>query len=414
MTVRHYYTDAYTTEFTATVVAVEAAQPETGQAEINQTEINQAVVLLDGTYFYPTSGGQAHDLGTLDGCAVIDVIAADDGSVRHVLEAGAARPAVGATVRGVIDRTRRFDHMQQHSGQHLLSQIFYRLFELETVSVHFGATESTLDLDGRLTPEQMAQAEIVANEQVFAALPIRAYFVDETGLADVPLRRPPKVSGQIRIVEIDRYDYSACGGTHVHTTAEIGPIKLVRSERRRDQTRVTFLCGKRALDDYRRKHDLLTETAALYSTDIGQVPELVAKAQDQIKQLQRRVDELTTDLLTYEVASLRAAAEPVGDRQVVRRVWAERSIDALKTTANLLTETPGTIALLATTNGDKTTVVFGRAADVDAHMGNLLRTTLQAFGGGGGGRPDFAQGGGAAADQADALLDFARDQLAQA
>lgn len=407
MTMRHYYTDVYTTAFEATVAAVEPAQPETGHA----------TVVLDATYFYPTSGGQAHDLGTLGDHAVVDVIAADDGTVHHVLAAntadGTALPKVGELVQGTIDWSRRFDHMQQHSGQHLLSQVFYRLFELETVSVHFGAIESTLDLDGGVTPEQMAQAESLANDQVCAALPIRAYFVDEAGLAAVPLRRPPKVRGEIRIVEIDHYDYSACGGTHVRTTAEIGPIKLVRSERRRDQTRVTFLCGTRALEDYRRKHDLLTETAALYSTDIAQVPELVAKAQDQIKQLQRQVDELTTELLTYEVASLRADAEPVGDWQVVCHAWAERSVDALKTTANLLTETPGTIALLATTNGDKTTVVFGRGGNVDAHMGNLLRTTLQAFGGGGGGRPDFAQGGGAAADQAGALLDFARDQLAR-
>ncbi len=404
MTVRHYYTDAYTTEFEATVVAVEAAQ----------TETDGPVVLLDATYFYPTSGGQANDLGTLGGSPVVDVVAAEDGTVRHLLAAGAPLPAVGAAVHGIIDWTRRFDHMQQHSGQHLLSQICYRLFELETVSVHFGATESTLDLDGELTPEQIAQVETAANELVYTALPIRAYFVDESDLGQVPLRRPPKVSGQIRIVEIERYDYSACGGTHVHTTAEIGPIKLLRGERRRDQTRVTFLCGGRALADYRRKHDLLTETAALYSTDVSQVPELVAKAQDQIKQLQRRVDQLTTDLLTYEVSALRAQAEPVGGFHLVRQVWAERSVDALKTAANLLTETPGTVALLATTNGDKTNAVFARAADVDAHMGNLLRAALQAFGGRGGGRPEFAQGGGVAADQADALLAFARDQLAQA
>lgn len=396
MTKRNYYTDSYTTHFTATLQEV--------------TEHNgRPALLLDQTYFYPTSGGQAHDTGTINQWPVIDVVAGENGQILHVLEALPSPVPEPGPVECVIDWQRRYDHMQQHSGQHLLSQLLYRLFGMETVSVHFGESESTLDVDAaNVTPEQLAQAEREANNLVYTALPITAYFVDESELASVPLRRPPKVSGEIRIVEIQGYDYSACGGTHVRTTAEIGPIKLLRQEKRRGQTRITFLCGKRAINDYLHKHDLLTQAAAIYSTDVDQVPELLARAQEQVKTLQRQVDELTTRLLSFEVDEIAASATTVttsnGDIHVIAQHWADRPVDALKTVANLLQERPQTVALLATTVGGKATVVFARSDDVGQHMGNLLRDSLKAFGGSGGGRPEFAQGGGVAVEQIPALL----------
>lgn len=399
LTTRKYYTDSYTTRFDATLVQV---------AEVS----GRPALALDQSYFYPTSGGQAHDTGTINDWPVVDVVVGEDGQIYHLLAALPDPIPASGPVQGVIDWPRRYDHMQQHSGQHLLSQLFYRLFEMETVSVHFGATESTLDLDApSITPEQLAEAERAANDLVYAALPITAYFVDERELASVPLRRPPTVSGEIRIVEIQGYDYSACGGTHVHTTAEIGPIKLLRQERRRGQTRITFLCGKRAVADYIHKHDLLTQAAAVYSTDVAQVPELLARAQEQSKTLQHQVDELTTRLLTFEVEDVAATAQTVqmeaGECQLVVQHWPDRPVEAVKTLANLLQARPQTIALLATTAGGKTTAIFARSSGIATHMGNLLRDALKAFGGGGGGRPEFAQGGGVAVDQADALLAYA-------
>jgi alanyl-tRNA synthetase len=352
-------------------------------------------------------------LGTLNDWPVIDVVAAEDGQLYHLLAARPEPVPLPSPIHGVIDWKRRYDHMQQHSGQHLLSQLFYRLFGMETLSVHFGETESTLDLDAAtITHEALRQAEQEANELVYEALPITAYFVNDSDLARLPLRRPPKVSGEIRIVEIQGYDYSACGGTHVHTTAEIGPIKLLRQEKRRGQTRITFLCGKRALADYSQKHDLLTQAAALYSTDFTQVPELLVRAQEQVKTLQRQVDELTTQVLGYEVEGVAATAIPVGGHQVIKQNWADRSVDAVKTLANLLQARPNMIALLATTAGGKATVIFARSDDVDRHMGNLLRDALKAFGGGGGGRPEFAQGGGVAIEQVPALLEYTVKLLA--
>lgn len=399
MTKRNYYTDAYTTGFQATLL------------EITEHK-GRPALRLDETFFYPTSGGQANDLGTINNWRVIDVEAGEDGQVYHVLAALPDPVPVLGPVQGVIEWPRRYDHMQQHSGQHLLSQLLYRLFGMETVSVHFGEDESTLDVDAAtMTPEQLAQVEQAANDLVYDALPITAYFVTDAELTRVPLRRPPKVSGEIRIVEIQGYDYSACGGTHVHSTAEIGPIKLLRQERRRGQTRITFLCGKRAVADYARKHDLLTQAAAVYSTDIMQVPELLVRGQEQVKTLQRQVDELTLRLLSFEVEEVAATATVINGQNVVVQRWTDRTVDAVKTLANLLQARPHTIALLATTIDDKATVIFARSEDIDNHMGNLLRDALKAFGGGGGGRPEFAQGGGVAVDKVPAFLAYAVEAL---
>jgi alanyl-tRNA synthetase len=397
------YIDAYTTQFDALLVAV--------------TELDgRPALLLDQSYFYPTSGGQAHDLGTINDWPVVDVVAAADGEVYHVLAALPPEPVEPGPVHGVIDWPRRYDHMQQHSGQHLLSQLLYRLWKMETVSVHFGETESTLDVDAAtVTPEQLAQAEQAANDLVYAALPITAYFVQESELASVPLRRPPKVSGVIRIVEIQGYDYSACGGTHVRTTAEIGPIKLLRQEKRRGQTRITFLSGKRAIADYATKHELLVQAAAVYSTDYTQVPELMRRGQEQVRQLQRQVDELSTRLLSFEVEEIAATAQRIGGYQVIVQAWADRPVEAAKSLANLLQGRGHTIALLATSVGGKSTIIFARSNDSDdsaVHMGNLLRDALKAFGGGGGGRPEYAQGGGVAVEQIDSLLEYAVNALA--
>jgi alanyl-tRNA synthetase len=399
MTERLYYSDAYCTEFDASLLA-------------SPTLEGRPAAVLDRTYFYPTSGGQPNDLGTLGERQVVDVVAGD-GVIYHLLDAPLDPAAVGRPMHGVIDWARRYDHMQQHSGQHLLSQLFARLYEAETVSVHFGATESTLDLDVvGLEPAQVEAAERYANDLLYTALPITAYTVDETEILRVPLRRPPAVSGQIRIVEIAGFDYSACGGTHVRTTAEIAPVKLVRQERRRGQTRLTFLCGGRAVVDYAHKHRLLTQTAALFSTDVAQVPELVTRLQDQVKELQRQVDELTTRQLAWTAQELLAVAQPAGPFRVVAAVL-ELPVDALKTLANLLQAETGTVALLGTAVGGKATVVFARSADVTLHMGTLLRSALAAYGGGGGGRPEFAQGGGVPVETLAELVAQAARQVAE-
>jgi alanyl-tRNA synthetase len=379
MTERLYYQDSYTTSFAATVIDA-------------TTVGGKPALVLDRTFFYPTSGGQPNDTGLLAGQPVVDVIA-QDGAVLHVM---AAPPAagVGARVEGAIDWTRRYDHMQQHSGQHLLSQVFARLFEYETVSVHFGADESTLDLEAAaVEPEQVVAAEREANRIAYTALSIMAYFVADAELSRVPVRRPPKVAGQIRIVEIAGFDYSACGGTHVRTTAEIAPLKVLRQERRKGLTRLTFKCGLRACADYATRAQLLSEAAQLFSNEVAAVPGLVRATLEQNRALQRQVDQLTEQVIAFEVDALLATAPAPAGRRVVAQLYSDRSVDALKVMAARLRAQPRTVALLATQAGGRLTLLFARSDDVNLHMGNVLRDALKACGGSGGGRPDYAQGG---------------------
>ena len=271
MSERLYYTDSYTTEFDANVVTL--------------TQVDgQPAAILDRTYFYPTSGGQQHDTGTLGGIPVVDVQVGESGDVLHVLaETDPEKTMPLDTVRGIVDWPRRFDHMQQHTGQHLLSAAFTQRLKMETVSVHFGSEICMLELDAQpadkaqITDSQLAEIENWVNDLVLAQIPVLAYSVDEAQIGDIPLRRPPKVSDAIRVVEIQDFDWSACGGTHVHNTGEIGPVKLLRTERIRGHSRVHFVCGHRALVDYRAKHDLLTATAGLLDTHPDEVPDLVAR-----------------------------------------------------------------------------------------------------------------------------------------
>ena len=402
-TERLYYTNSYLVRFDARLEAIRDHGEGTALG-------------LDRSAFYPASGGQPNDTGTLsvDGqsVAVTDVMA-EDGVVWHVLERRLEGIAPGIPVQGVVDWPRRFDNMQQHSGQHLLSQVFDRLYDAETVSVHMGAEESTLDLAvATLAPGQVDAAEQEANYKVFAALPITATFVDEADIPALRLRRPPKVSGTIRIVEIEDFDFSACGGTHCRSTAEIGPIKIVRTERRKGIVRLTFLCGRRAVEDYRRKHRILSDAAALFSSDMAQVPVLAERNLAQVKELQHRVEEQQGRLLALDAQELLQGAEAVGSLRLVCALRADLDAAALRTLASTLVAEPGVVALLASVQGGKTMLAFARSADGSAHMGNLLRSTLQQVGGNGGGRQDFAQAGGVDGSLASTLLDAARATLA--
>jgi alanyl-tRNA synthetase len=265
--------------------------------------------------------------------------------------------------------------------------------------------ESTLDLETpEVTPAQIEVIEQDAMQLVYAALPIKAYFVNEQALSTIPLRRPPKVTGTIRIVEIDGFDYSACGGTHCRTTAEIGPIKLTKVERRRGQVRLTFLCGQRAWQDYRMKHGLITAAANLFSNEITQVPALVERNVGQIKELQQTIDGLQEELLRAEAGQLLTTATVVNGYRLLTQHFTDREVNLVKRLAMQVQQQPGAIALFSAQQGEKATLLFARSADLPLHVGNLLRDLLREVGGKGGGREDFAQGGGITLEQSQQLL----------
>jgi alanyl-tRNA synthetase len=414
MTQKLYHDDAYQQEFQAQVLK-------------RVTVDNGLGLILDKTCFYPTSGGQPHDQGTLNGILVSDVFEReDDGAVVHVVSCEVARPALspsispkinkveGETVHGQIDWERRFDHMQQHTGQHILSQAFFRLLDAQTVGFHLGAETSTIDVDkAPLETVQLDKVEKLANTVVFADRPVRFYFVDQERMEDLALRKQPMVPGPIRIVEVEGFDLSPCGGTHVKAAGEVGPIVITKSERRGSETRVEFLCGGRALADYRRQRRIVSELAHQFSVGDWELLEAVNRLVEEAKRYRKELNVAEDQLLDYEAARLWAEAEERGGLRIVRAILSEGDGGTLKGLARRLAKREACVAFLGL-KGDRAQLAFARSADLPYDMNALLKEACEIIGGGGGGRPDMAQGGGPAGDRLEEALEFASEALREA
>ena len=402
MTDRLYYADSYLTAFTARVVE---------RLEVNQ----RPAVVLDRSAFHPEGGGQPADRGALNQVRVVDVASSEDGAgaVLHVL----AAPLAEDEVSGFIDWARRFDLMQQHTGQHILSQAFIRTAGAETVAFHLNddPVNGSLTIDVNrinLTPSQVEGAEDLANQIVSDNRTVSARFVARDQLASIPLRRPPKVDGPIRVVEIGDFDASACGGTHVARTGEVGQIKIIKRDRRGDETRVEFRCGRRALMDYRRKNEMVTRVAADLSISFWELDQAVARLSADKRALFKRLEEADARLLAFEARELLAEARQGGGCAVVLRAWHDGDMNALRKTARILIARPKTVALLGS-GGENPALVFARSGDASFDMNRLVREAAAQLGGRGGGSPDFAQAGGPAAsvERVAAVLEWAFEQL---
>ncbi len=395
MTVRLYLEDPYCRSFEA---RVEASHP---------TE-NGWEVALDRTAFYPTGGGQPADRGTLDGIPVLDV--REDGpQVWHLLTQLPPAP----TLQGEIDWVRRFDHMQQHSGQHILSQVCLERLGAQTLSFHLGTDVVTIDLDaGDLSAAQAEAVEAEANRLVMDDIEVRSYFVAPEEVAALNLRKPLTKGERTRIVEIVGVDLSPCGGTHVRRTGQIGIIKLRRLEHYKGGTRVEFLCGWRALRDYQWKHQVISALARDLSVGDRDVEAAVRRSLDGEKEARRQVEHLRSQLLVYEATTLRQAGISLGSYQVVAQAFPDRAPAEVKQLAGLLVREPATIALLAAL-APAPRLFFQRSGDVDLDMRTLLREVTQKYGGGGGGRLETAEGGGLPAECVGEALAWAA-QLTQA
>jgi alanyl-tRNA synthetase len=387
MTERLYYQDSYLREFDGTIERVESRDGRT-------------LVALDRSAFYPTSGGQPFDVGELGGRRVVDVFDDDDGSVFHVVE-GVDRPAeghalqVGATVHAAIDWTRRFDHMQQHTGQHVLSAAFDRLFKVRTVSFHMGAAVSTIDLAREMTPAELNAAEAEANRIVWEDRPVTVRYASAEEAAAMPLRKESVRGGTLRLVDVEGFDLSACGGTHVARSGAIGVIAVAGWERFKGGQRIEFLCGGRALDRWR----LLRDTVAASVRQLSVLPEELASAIDKLqtdaKEQKRAIGSLQIDLARYQASELAAAAEPSSAGKLVLRAI-DADANALKALASAIVSQPGYLVVLTSTSSPALAVV-ARSADVGASAQEILKGLVAQFGGRGGGKPEMAQAGGLAA-----------------
>ncbi len=395
---RLYYDDAYTCNFEADI--------------IERTEIEgKTALVLSHTYFYPTGGGQPNDTGTIHSAQILDVLTREsDKAVLHIID----RPVAEDHVDASIDWSRRFDHMQQHTGQHILTQAFVQTAGFNTVGFHLSDASLTIDLDTPSTSaENISAAEVLANQIIWEDRPVKAHIIDPDRAEDVRMRKMPEhlLTGGLRVIEIENFDSTACGGTHVKRTGEIGIIKVLRSEKRGNKTRIEFACGGRALRDYTAKNMLANQLAAELTVGFDDVPLAVARLQEQIKTSQRTLKNTQEALLGFESDTLLRNAQQCGRFNLICAVLEGRDAANLRLLASQLAHHPQTVALLASVDG-RANLVFARSADLDLDMAVLLNQTLAPFGGRGGGQSVLAQGSAPASkDQIEAALQTLRISL---
>jgi alanyl-tRNA synthetase len=382
VTERLYYSDSHLIEFEARIV------------DVTDRVSGWTAVVLDRTAFYPTGGGQPSDTGTLNGARVVECIDDGDNGVLHVVQ-GAA-PSRGATVHGRVDWSRRLDHMQQHTGQHILSQAFVTLFNAPTRS--FRVLEASCEIDVALnnpTTEIIERAVELANNVIWEDREIAIRNVTPDQAAQLPLRKESSREGELRLIEIDDFDLTPCGGTHAYRTGEVGMIAVRSWERAKGLTRIEFVAGVRALVDYRKANKSAREVAALFSTGRDDAPQLAAQIVEEQKELNRRIRALEEVAAEAEAEKLLATASD----GVVMQVFDGRDAESLKKLAHALIAHPRTVALLASHDNDTARLIFARSADAPGDMSSLMREACAMLDGRGGGKPDLAQGGGKNVDK---------------
>ena len=396
MTERLYYRDSFLREFDAQVVS-------------SEREGERWKVVLDRTAFYPTSGGQPHDLGTLNGVEVVQVA---DGENHEVVHYTSAELPAGAA-HGKIDWARRLDHMQQHTGQHLLSAAFIELFQFPTVSFHLGQEISTIDLQApAVVPRHLEEAERRVNEIIFDDRVVAVRFGTAEELAEAGIRKKVEREGVLRAIEVEGFDRQPCGGTHLERTGQTGLLLIRKLERNREAWRLEFVCGNRALAAARGDFATLTQAAGLLSCGLPDVPAGVAKVMEERRGLHSAAKRLEERLAEQETRALiSAAAASAGSVRVISRVLEEATPGYLSLLASKMTSEGGVVALLA--SGKTGHVVFAQSKGLGHDMGALLLATIAEFGGKGGGATDFAQGSVPERGKVGTILERAKEVLAK-
>jgi alanyl-tRNA synthetase len=390
VTERLYYSDSHLIEFDARVV------------DVTERVSGWAAIVLDRTAFYPTGGGQPSDTGTLNGARVVECIDDGDNGVLHVVQG--MMPSRGAVVQGRVDWSRRLDHMQQHTGQHILSQAFVNLFNAATKSFRVLETSCEIDVDlNNPATEIIERAVELANNVVWEDRAIEIRNVTSAEAAELPLRKESTRDGELRLIEIEGFDLTPCGGTHAYRTGEVGIIAVRSWERAKGLTRIEFVAGTRALADYRKANRSAREVAALFSTGRDDAPHVAAQMVEEHKELNRRIRVLEELAAEVEAEKLLADAS----QGVVVQVFNGRDAESLKKLAHALIAKPGVVALLASRDKDTARLVFARSADALGDMSVLMREACAMLDGRGGGKPELAQGGGKNVAKLDSALTHA-------
>jgi alanyl-tRNA synthetase len=410
MTERLYYNDPSLLEFDATITSV--AHQEDGNA----------LVALDRSAFYPTSGGQNFDTGVMfavsNGARVRVIDVQDDeqtGDILHLVECAPGFLQPGVPVRAEVDPGRRRDHMQQHSGQHVLSGAFERLYNFATVSFHMGDDYCSIDLaTDKITAQQLEAAERLANEVVTEDRPVEISYATPDEARKMGVRKiPPVVREKLRLIDIHEFDLNACGGTHVRSTGQIGAVLLRKTEKVKQGIRVEFVCGLRAVAIARKDFQALSEAASVYSAHLWEVPQQARKSIDEIKGGQKAQQRLLEEVAELQAANFLhvASQRPSGTGQkLVVEYFADRDLAFIKLLAQKIVRLDKAVALLAC-GGAQPSLVFAQTAGLPNDMGALMKETLQRLGTRGGGNRDMAQGGTPDATRAERAIQEAAEAI---
>lgn len=358
--------------------------------------------VLKETAFYPTGGGQPHDEGTLNGIKVVDVEEAE-GEIRHYLERE-LKPSISG-ISGEIDWNRRFDHMQQHAGQHILSAAFEELYGYKTVSFHLGKEILTIDLEiSELPVGHAEEAERLANAIILENRPIEARWVSAEEASQFPLRKQLSVSEDIRLVIIPEFDYNGCGGTHPTSTGQVAGVKILDWERQKKKIRVQFICGSRILTQLQTKHEITGNLSQLLNAPEQDLPSAASRLIENGKDLEKQLEAAKEALLAYEAKEMFTA----GKEKCISKVFEGRSIQELQKLARLIaSQTENADVILINETADKLQFVCARGTDSESDMKSLSAELLQKINGKGGGNPQFAQGGGDKLMSGEDLLEYA-------
>lgn len=394
-TERLYYNDSHLIEFEARVV------------DVTERVSGWTAVVLNRTAFYPTGGGQPSDTGTLNGARVVECIDDGQNGVLHVLQG--ATPERGAVVKGRVDWSRRLDHIQQHTGQHILSQALVTLLNAPTKS--FRVLEQSCEIDVDLVnanSEVIERAVELANNVIWEDRPITIRNVTAEEAAELPLRKESSREGELRLIEIEEFDLTPCGGTHAYRTGEVGMIGVRSWERAKGLTRIEFVAGMRALSDYRKANQTARDVAALFSAGRDDASHLAAHMVEENKELHRRVRVLEELAATSEAERLFAETEPrENGERIIARTFEGRDSESLKKLAHAFIARENTIVLLGSRDNDTARLVFARSEDAQGDMSVLMRESCSLLEGRGGGKSDMAQGGGKKVQQLEQAIELA-------
>ncbi|MCM3691583.1 alanyl-tRNA editing protein [Neobacillus niacini] len=384
-----FYQDAYIKSFTAQVM--------------NQGKDSDGkyYIVLDQTAFYPTGGGQPHDMGTIENIKVLNVEDAE-GEVRHYLESDLQD--VSSPVYGVIDWDRRYDHMQQHAGQHILSAAFEQLYGYKTIGFHLGNEMLTIDLEtANLLELEAVKVEELANQIILENRPIETKWVTEDELVHYDLRKETKVKEDIRLVIIPNFDYNGCGGTHPKATGEVQAIKIVDWERQKKKVRVQFVCGNRVVKQFAQKNKVLMELTKLLNAPEKDMVEAVTRLLENSKSMEKELEQSRESLLHNEAKSLLEKGK--SENRIVSGVFQNRSIQELQKLARIIiAEDEETIVLIVSQNENRLQLVCARGPAETASMKKVMGNALSTINGKGGGSDAFAQGGGEALISGEQML----------